>query len=333
LTTNSTLQELILSRNDIGEQGLTTLGPALVGLQNISLAECGLSGVEAAGIVSTLLIMSSTLQVLRLEENDLLDAAFISAMSPGLGSTTSLVELHLRGCPLQSEGIATLFKSLPKQLAHLDISGSGAGPEGLTGAAAALAERSRNGGGAQPSLHRLVACGCGGDDPSLAALINSLAKGYKDIEVDLSGNTAGKLTISAILCNSHLRAVCLHDCKLGSDGGDALSSQILGADNTETDGNDDNNGNQHVILPNLIDLDISANGLESPQLINILNALQTTADTCCPNLKQLVIAANPGAMEGSVTEAIEHLQAVRTGLDVVRRSADTGERDGQSNNN
>ena len=135
LSTNSSLQELILTRNNIGEQGLAALGTALVNLQNLSLSECDLSGTDSGTTLSTLLSSSSQLQVLRLEENAI-DYACINSMSPGLGSTVSLRELHLRGCPLQSTGISTLFQYLPKTLTHIDISGTDAGPEGLIAAAA-----------------------------------------------------------------------------------------------------------------------------------------------------------------------------------------------------
>ncbi len=327
LNKNSSLQELILARNTFGQQGLATLGGggcALATLKVLSLTECGLSGTDSATVLSTLLSTSSTLQVLRLEENTGIDAAFINAMSVGLGATNSLRELHLRGCSqLQSQGITTLFQNLPTTLTHLDISGTGAGPEGLTAAAAAVIEHSSGGGAV--NLGCLVACGCGGDDPSLAALISSLSG---TLHLDFSGNSVGHLTITAIAGHARLRAVCLHDCKLGVEGGDALCEQIL----------INANGNSFI---DLAELDISANGLETPQLVNILNALESTAvaaadattanddKMCCCliNLKQLVIAANPGAMEIEVTEAIERVQSVRPELDVVRRSADTGERD------
>jgi Ran GTPase-activating protein (RanGAP) involved in mRNA processing and transport len=327
LTANSTLQELILTRNNLGQQGLAALGSALVSLKFISLAECGLSGTDSGTVVSNLLINSSNLQVLRLEENAALDTACITALSPGLGTTRSLIELHLRGCPLQAQGISTLFQNLPISLKHIDISGTNAGPEGLIAAAAALGS-DRHGGA--PNLTRLVACGCGGDDASLAALVDSLSgtqqvDSLKGIEIDFSGNSAGKLTIAALARCRRLHAICLHDCKLGSEGADALYAQIL----------DNENSNQFDFV-NLLELDISANGLETPQLVNILEALSTTTagavKTCCPGLKQLVIAVNPGAMESEVTAAIEKVQAVREELDVVRRSADTGERDGQNNN-
>lgn len=331
LATNSSLQELILTRNNIGEQGLAALCPALGTLQILSLTECGLSGTDSGAILSTLLSTSSSLKVLRLEDNTALDANFMNALSPGLAVSSSLQELYLRGCPLQSEGIATLFFNLPSALSHLDISGTDLGTEGLISATVALAERS---GGAQLNLRRLVACGCGGDDLSIGALIVALTTeqccSSQGIYLDFSGNAAGLLTLTALAHCPQLRAVCLHDCKLGFEGGDALYYQILGL-NVAVDDSDDEI--QAGTFFDLQELDISANALESTQLVNILDALQTTSDTCCPTLRQLVIAANPGAMEKDVTDAIERLQAVRTGLDVVRRSADTGERDGHNNNN
>jgi hypothetical protein len=335
LNTNSSLKELILARNNIGEQGLAALCTALTTLQILSLRECGLSGTKCGNMLSTLLSTSSALKVLRLEDNTALDAKFMNALSPGLALTSCLEEVYLRGCPLRSEGIATLFRNLPASLTHLDISGTDVGSEGFIAAAVALAEREGIGHGcAQPNLRCLIACGCGADDLSIGALILALTTEHscssQGIDLDFGGNAAGQITIKALGQCSQLRAVCLHDCKLGPEGGDALYHQILGLtdDLDVLDGSDNKNDDgQGGKFLNLQELDISANALESLQLVNILDALQTTAENCCPTLKQLVIAANPDAMEQDVTDAIERLQAVRTGLDVVRRSADTGERE------
>jgi len=337
---NSSLQELILARNNIGEQGLAALCTALVRLQILSLSDCGLSGTNCGTMLSTLLSTSSALKLLRLEDNTALDAEFMNALSPGLALASSLQELHVRGCPLRSEGITTLFKNLPASVTHLDISGTDVGTEGFIAASVALAQRNGVGHqGARCSLRRLIVCDCGADDLSIGALIIALTTeqccSTQGIDLDFSGNAAGQVTLNALGQCSRLRAVCLHDCKLGPEGGDALCSQILGLTDDLDSFDDNDNGNSGVQggkLLNLQELDISANALSSTQLVNILDALLTTAENCCPTLRQLVIAANPGAMEEDVTDAIERLQEVRTGLDVVRRSADTGERDGQNNN-
>lgn len=337
LDTNSSLQELILARNNIGEQGLAALCTSLVTLRILSLSDCGLSGKNCGTMLSTLLSTSSALKVLRLEDNAALDATCMNALSPGLALTSSLQELHLRGCPLRSEGITTLFKNVPASVTHLDISGTDVGTEGFIAASVALTQRNVNGvghGGARCNLRRLIACNCGGaDDRSIGALITALTTeqccSTQGIDLDFSGNAAGQFTLSALGQCPRLRAVCLHDCKLGPEGGDALYSQILGLTDNSNDSNGDLQGGKFL---NLEELDISANALTSTKLVTILDALKTTAKTYCPSLRLLVIAANPGAMEEDVTDAIERLQEVRTGLDVVRRSADTGERDGQNNN-
>ena len=190
----------------------------------------------------------------------------------------------------------------------LDVSGCGAGPAGIEAASASLASC--------PSpceLHRLMVCGCEADDPSLAAFIRGCRNLKQGLHLDLSGNSVGAHAVSALANCSALQAVCLHDCKVGSLGCQALCTE---AQSSET------------AFQSLKELDLSGNGLETADIVALLDVLRSTP-AVLPVLEQLVVAANPGAMEPAVIEATEAVQSVRHGLDVVRRSADTGERDGK----
>ena len=312
LSQNTTLKELNVSRNAIGSGGLSTLLPAITSLRHLSFTSCSLSDAASGAAISSLLQSSTNLAILQLEENAL-DATAAAAIAPGLRASSSLVELHLRGCPLGATGVDTLLRSLPPSLLHLDISGSGGtGSNGLCTAATALTTAD------SLSLQKLSACGCGGDDAALAALIDAMgnASASTHLDVDVSGNEAGAVTVAAVARGASLTAVCLHDCKLGEEGITALCAAIESASSSSTS----------CSFVSLCELDLSGNGMSSEHLVQLLTALKNSTATC-PALRQLVIAANPGAMEDAVAEATEALQLVRPEVDVVRRSADTGERD------
>lgn len=303
LSQNSSLRELDLSRNDITCTGLASLANALGTLRRLSLATCALSGAEAGCVLSQIL-STTNIEILRLEDNPI-DATFITPAAPGLKVAPSLIELHLGNCPLGSDGITRLFNNLPPTLKFLDVSGCSAGPAGLDAAGQALAA------GAAPGLRRLMICDGGGDDASLAACINGASH---LLQLDLSGNVVGPQAIKALAACSGLHSVCLHNCKMGSEGCQALCTEA--------------EAQPGQAFQTLKELDLSGNGLETADLVALLGLLRSTS-AACPALEQLVLAANPGAMEEAVIEATQALQSVRHGLDVVRRSADTGERDGK----
>ena len=322
------LEELLVGRNAISGDGLAALLAAFgSSLVTLDLSACSLAGdadlaplAEAFGSGGLPL-----LRTLRLDGNDLSSAArlggSLAAAAASGSSGSGLRHLHLQRCGLDGSAAAALAASLPIGLASLDLSGNAIG-------ATALAEALATGAGQR--LSKLVLCRCGLDDAGIDALAAALggsetgaagaaagaAGTAAGLALDLSGNAAGPAAVAA-LAAVPLVSLCLHDCHLGSGeaaGAAALTQQLATAGG----------------FAQLAELDVSANHLQSAQLLPLLEALAQPAEegsspAACPRLRLLVIAANPGAASEEVSAAVERLQQRRPGLDVVRRAADTGE--------
>ncbi|PRW56025.1 hypothetical protein C2E21_5187 [Chlorella sorokiniana] len=331
------LEELLVGRNAIGGDGLAALlaafGSSLVCLD---VSGCSLAGDTDLAPLAKAFAAGGLplLRTLRLDGNELSGAAQLgdslaAAASSGSGGG-GLQHLHLQRCGLGDSAAARLAAALPSGLATLDLSGNAIGGEGAAALAAALSEARRQ-------LSKLVLCSCGLDDAGMEALAAALGDSSSSaagggaaadasssaaagtvagLALDLSGNVAGPAAVAA-LAAAPLATLCLHDCQLGSGeaaGAAALTQQLATAGS----------------FAQLQELDISANHLESAQLLPLLEALAQAAEgggnpAACPSLRLLVIAANPGAASEEVSAAVERLQERRPGLDVVRRAADTGE--------
>lgn len=335
------LHELLLGQNSLGGAGLAALlegcGGACSSVRLLDLTACGLEGADGVQPLAAALKQGAlpSLRVLRVDGNEL-GAEGAAALAPSLGSSGAarLQQLHMQRCSLGPQGAASLTAALPGGLAVLDMGGNALSCQGGAALAAALAA------GAAPQLSSLLLCACGLEDGSIAALAEALgnrgsAEGTEQdagaaapgLALDLSRNAAGAAAVAA-LATAPLSALCLHDCKLG--GGGQGSSGAAGSLAPAAPA-------QQLATPGtfslLQELDVSGNKLEAAELLPLLEALTATAATGtgednsrpCPCLRLLVIAANPGAAEEAVTAAIERLQGVRPGLDVVRRAADTGE--------
>lgn len=320
----SGLEELLVGRNSIGGEGLAALLAAFGGsLLSLDLSACGLAGDADLAPLAEAFTAGGLplLRTLRLDGNDLSAAAQLgdslaaAATSGGGSSSGGLQHLHLQRCGLDGSAAARLAAALPGSLVTLDLSGNALGSEGAAALAAALAA------GAARLLSKLVLCACKLDDAGIEALAavlggSSEAAGAAGLALDLSGNAAGPAAVAA-LASAPLTSLCLHDCQLGSGG--AAGAAAL-AEQLATAGS----------FAQLAELDVSANHLESAQLLPLLDALAQPAEgssspAACPSLRLLVIAANPGAASEEVSAAVERVQERRPGLDVVRRAADTGE--------
>lgn len=318
------VEELVVGHNAIGGEGLQWLMAAFGSdrsegnsnsgagsqLRTLDAADCSLEG--SAGVAALAVALQQgrlpSLSSLRLDGSKL-GSQGVAELAPALGSAgCTLQQLHLQRCALGGEGVAALAAALPATLVTLDLSGNACG----TGGAAALAQSLAA--DAAPHLRSLLLCGCGLDDAAVQALAAALP-GRPPLSLDLSGNAVSDGALAA-LAAAPLSSLCLHDCKLGRTGAAALAEQL----------------SARVAFTHLDDLDLSANEMEAPQLLALLHALTASApaadggdDGAAPFLRQLVIAANPGAASEEVSAAVERLQAARPGLDVVRRAADTGE--------
>lgn len=301
------LEALQLGHNSLGGEGLAALLGGLGSasrLQSLDLNSCGLQGAPGVQPLAAALQAGRLprLASLRLDGNAL-GAGGAAVLAAALGSPEcALQQLHLHSCGLDGEAAAQLAAALPPNLAELDLSGNSVGSSGAAALAQQLAAD------AAPHLRRLVLCGCGLDGDAVAALAGALP-GRPPLALDLGGNAAGGAAVVAALAAAPLSSLRLHDCQLGAEGAAALAGQLAAT----------------AAFNQLEDLDLSANRLEAPQLLQLLGALADAPEGAAYFLRTLVIAANPGASEDEVSAAVERLQAARPGLDVVRRAADTGE--------
>jgi Ran GTPase-activating protein (RanGAP) involved in mRNA processing and transport len=302
------IAELLLGQNSLGGDGLSALLEGVgssVGLRTLDLSSCSLEGEGAVQPLAAALQQGKlpSLGVLRLDGNTL-SGTGIAALADTFGAAASLQQLHLQRCCLGPEAAAALAPALPSALQVLNLAGNTIGSRGALALAAAMTA------GSVPQLHKLVLCDCGLGDDGIAAVAAALgATAAGSLALDLSGNTAGSAAMAA-LAAAPLTALCLHDCKLGGPGGGAVELTALLA--------------QPASFAQLKELDLSGNGLEASQLLAVLEAAMADAGSL-PCLRLLVIAANPGAAEAEVADAVERLQELRPDLDVVRRAADTGE--------
>ncbi len=232
----------------------------------------------------------------------------IKAIAKGMSESQSLSSVFLRFNPLGEQGVSLLASSLPSRIVHLDISGTGAGDEGIN----ALAQEISN--GSISGLNVLKICGCSAGPSSIAKLLEAFEESsINSLDLDISGNNMGKgdsVLIDKILSSSKLSVLRLHDCNLGSGMELLISRMQL----------------QSATLKNhgLKDLDLSGNNIPEDCTVKFLDALASLPDVMC-HLQSLVIAANIGVEGENVGSAVERVQNTRQNLCIIRTATDTGE--------
>jgi Ran GTPase-activating protein (RanGAP) involved in mRNA processing and transport len=299
LAVSQTIEELFISDNDIGDSGLSHLAPSCCRIRVLAAAACSLSDSQMFGDALGRLfsITPPVLESLDLSRNGI-GSNSLGYYSNYLGKLGSLRVINMSGCPLGPAGTLMFSVALPPSLTHLDLSETGAGSEGVIALARAIAD------GALPLLKRLVLCSCKADDNALTTLLASLGASPCQpgtVELDVGGNDAGMQTIEKVPSCLPLRALNLHRCGLGSDEISLLALQL----------------NKVECLQ---EVDLSANFLESGDIVKLLDALSN--EQAASKLKLLVIAANPGSKDDAVASALISLQEKRQLLNVVRGNVD-----------
>ena len=129
LCKNTTLRELSLSGNPIGEhvEGVTAVAAMLVennSLTGLGLEDCHISG-QGAGELAAALCKNSTLQDLDLDRNPI-GVEGASSMSDMLQHNTSLTQLYICDDSVGEEGVHQLMNSIKynQTLNHLRLQGS-----------------------------------------------------------------------------------------------------------------------------------------------------------------------------------------------------------------
>lgn len=342
---SATLCTLTLSNNAIGDAGLDELFqcPKEYSIEHLYLKNCSLEGKNLAKTLTSL----SNLKTLHLHDNKQL--CDIKDFAETLHSCAShLTDLSLSGCSsIKSEDIHLLATNFPPHIDRLDISCTRAG-QGLLSLGKAIAARNiANVESGHCSLQRLSIASCQADDEILSSLIGLLSENGPEIsvqgmqpgahqvngmDIDLSCNAVGELTVRALSRWAHARSICLHDCKLGSLGAAEVLLRELSSSTVQDAGGVLVSAGQlgtpsGTCFPALEELDLSGNGLQSQYLVDLLDALCSEGNKNAPVLHTLVIAANPGSNDEHVIEAVQRVHDAdhRSKLMIVRRNADTGE--------
>lgn len=300
---NTSVKELWLSGNRIGARGVSKLASGVQNINFMALSSCGINEEEAGHALVDLFQgeeCRTSLKTLILDNNGI-DSDTI-AISGEMISLSSLINISLKYCPLGPKGCSLIVNRLPPCIQELDLSNSEAGCDGIK----SLACRLRS--GDLPSLRRLSVSYCNGMDDSCAELASSISLHNEMIDLDLSGNSTMKLTMDGLSVCNKLRCLRMHGCCLGSMNEDDW--QQLTSNET--------------IFSRLEEFDISGNDLSEIAMAALMDGLITNSNAM-PSLKHFVIAANPGALNDSITAKVEQLQIARPHLSIIRKNADRGE--------
>ncbi|CAK8991010.1 unnamed protein product [Durusdinium trenchii] len=129
------LQELMLNKNPIGDEGLAIIAESLsIGLKNLRISHCGLTHNSQA-ILLSLVSLSPNLQRLDLSYNDLGPkgcADMVKWMDQNDKESFSLCFLELSGCNLADEGFQLLVPIMGS-LRYLGVRDNGITSAGLQG--------------------------------------------------------------------------------------------------------------------------------------------------------------------------------------------------------
>lgn len=344
LQAHPALQQLSLSRNALGDAGLSQLcASPWKGLQHLQLSGCGLTaeGLKALASAASL----DQLTHLDLSHNQLGPAA-AQSLQQLLSAAARLQSLVLRNTAVGGTGVGGLAKGLSdssRPLNHLDLSCTQLDDAGLAALAAALAGSKQQlqaaAPGAQPLLQQQLLLG-GNPDLSDAA-ISKLAAGLstaaagapKDSStagsearqqqqqqwhLDLAETGAGAEAVQALAELPGLQQLSLFGCKLGAaaDGADAPIKALQAC--LTTGGFSDLQG-----------LNLSGCALSYDQLQSLLQQLSSSSANTSSGkglagaLKTLEVGANPGTQHDEFEGLVQQLREARPGLDVHWRVADS----------
>lgn len=306
LTSNTTLNELVLSRNDIRAEGVTALvaDNSLANVRVLHLSGCSLDNIHASKAASELLLTTPDLEALHYQNNSLESDTAIEAWASGLKSCTKLRKLVLTSTKINVTEVDAFASSIPSSIQYMDLSNTALGASGIE----AIAQSQTNNGN-YANLETLILCDSGADSAALAPLANTL---NALAVLDIGGHDLYDRNdaLEALASSPSLVSLRLHNCKLGDQGiariGDLATSNSA--------------------FTSLKDLDISFNAINQEALISFLKVLIDAA-TAFEQLNMLIVAGNPGLESDDVDEIVSELGQARPHLMVVRRNADTGERD------
>ncbi|KAL1261296.1 hypothetical protein QQF64_006561, partial [Cirrhinus molitorella] len=184
----SLLKQLDLTRNKLGDSGVTLLSTGLEDphckLEKLRLSYCGITDEGCAALASALGSNPSYLKQLDLAGNKL--GKSLNLLADVLQNSHCKLEiLRLSDCSLTDEGFATLalaLRSNPSHLRQLDLIGNKLGHSGVTLLSAVLEDP-------HCKMEKLWLCNCGVTDEGCAVLASALRSNPSHLrQLDLTGN-------------------------------------------------------------------------------------------------------------------------------------------------
>ena len=233
LAVNSSLTNLDLSANSIGDSGAASLSQALAvnsSLTNLNLMDNGI-GPSGAASLSQALAVNSSLTNLSLTFNGISDSE-VAPLSQALAVNSSLTNLNLSDNDIGDSGAASLSQALAvnSSLTNLDLSANSIGDSGAASLSQALAVNS--------SLTNLDLSWNSIGPAGAASLSQALATNSSLTNLDLSWNSIGGFGAAclsqALEVNSSLTNLDLSGNTIG-DSGAAFLSQALEVNSSLTD--------------------------------------------------------------------------------------------------
>ena len=225
LKVNSTLTVLYLSGNDVGDQGATGLAEALKvnsALTVLHLRSNDVGDQGATGLAEALKV-NSTLTELDLSYLDIADQC-ATGLAEALKVNSTLIELDLRGSGITDQGATGLAEALKvnSTLTVLYLSDSRIGDQGATGLAEALTVNS--------TLTVLTLSDNLIGDQGASGLAEALKLSSTLTALDLSGSGIGDQGATglaeALKVNSTLTVLYLSDSRIGDQGATGLAEAL-----------------------------------------------------------------------------------------------------------
>ena len=225
LKSNTTLTELNLSSNFIGDAGAASVADALKSNTTLTKLNLSSNGIGAAGAASVAdaLKSNSTLTKLNLSENDIGDAGAAS-VADALKFNTTLTKLNLSSNGIGAAGSASVADALKSNttLTKLKLSSNGIGAAGAASVADALKSNS--------TLTELNLSENDIGDAGAASVADALKSNTTLTELNLSENgigAAGAASVAdALKSNTTLTELNLSENDIGDAGAASVADAL-----------------------------------------------------------------------------------------------------------
>ena len=311
LSVNSSLTNLDLSYNSIGDSGAASLSQALAvnsSLTNLSLNLNSIGDFGAASL-SQALAVNSSLTNLDLSANSIGDSGAAS-LSQALGVNSSLTNLDLSANSIGVFGTASLSQapSVNSSLTNLDLSAKSIGDSGAASLSQALAVNS--------SLPNLDLSANSIGDSVVASLSQALAVNSSVTNLYLSensiGNSGAASLSQALAVNSSLTNMNLTWHRIGDSGAASLSQAVaVNSSLTNLDLSANSIGvfgtaslsQALAVNSSLTNLDLSANSIGDSGAASLVQALAVNS-----SLTSLDLSVNIFGDSGAT--ALSHVRRV-----------------------